>query len=116
MNKPARNVGLICSGVALLVGLYLFDPSKVTFFPRCPLHELTGLYCPGCGTTRALYQLAHGHLLAAFRLNPLAVVLLPVAALAIWRRKQSIRPVWIWTLLSVVAGFGILRNVPWLTP
>jgi hypothetical protein len=24
--------------------------------PSCPLYALTGLYCPGCGSTRCLYS------------------------------------------------------------
>ena len=46
----------------------------------CPLRMATGLPCPGCGTTHALWLLAHGAPLAALFASPLAAL----AALALW--------------------------------
>jgi hypothetical protein len=40
-------------------------------WPRCVLHELTGLPCITCGMTRSAIQFFHGHFLAAFQWNPL---------------------------------------------
>ena len=40
----------------------------------CWWKQWTGCPCPGCGTTRAVVQLAHGHILSAIRFNPLAMV------------------------------------------
>jgi len=59
--------------------LFCFDPSGYSFFPICVFHQTTGLLCPGCGSLRALHQLLHGHLLIAFRFNPLLLLSLPVA-------------------------------------
>jgi hypothetical protein len=59
--------------------LYIFVPSEHTFYPRCLFHSLTGLQCPGCGGTRALYQLLHLHISEALRLNALVTILAPVA-------------------------------------
>ena len=42
--------------------------------PPCPLRALTGLYCPGCGSTRTLHALLHGDLATAMAMNPLLVV------------------------------------------
>lgn len=44
--------------------------------PPCLFHQLTGCPCPGCGATRAMRQLAQGHIEAALHFNPLAVCLL----------------------------------------
>ncbi|HUK81431.1 MAG TPA: DUF2752 domain-containing protein [Verrucomicrobiae bacterium] len=103
-----------CVGAALAAaGLWLVNPNALTWCPHCPLHSLTGLYCPGCGSTRALHQLVHGHLLAAFRLNPLAVVALPLLALWLARSERGdVKSMWIWTLLVVIVVFGVLRNLP----
>jgi hypothetical protein len=104
--------GMICATLAAVV-VFAFDPSRVSLFPPCPLHHYTGLWCPGCGTTRAMHQLLHGNVAAAFRYNPLAISLLPVIGyLGIRREEQTMKPVWIWTLLGVVVTFGILRNIP----
>lgn len=39
----------------------------------CIFHVLTGLYCPGCGGTRALESLLSGHLLVSFFYHPLVL-------------------------------------------
>ena len=117
-----------CLAVAavVLVGLALLfavDPAGSRLFPRCPLFATTGLYCPGCGTSRALHQILHGNLSAAFRLNPLMVLLLPPVAYGLLgacvrrfsrRRLPTIvlPAVWIWALLGVVVLYWVLRNIP----
>jgi hypothetical protein len=106
----------IGGGVAAVIGLVFaaFDPLSWVIFPRCILHSMTGWYCPGCGTGRAVAQLAHGHWLTALRLNPVTVLGLPVIG-ALWAtgRLDRVRPVWIWTMLAVLVVFGVLRNLPW---
>ena len=37
----------------------------------CPFDYMLGVYCPGCGGTRAVTALAHGHLLQAVWYHPL---------------------------------------------
>ncbi|MDY6351438.1 MAG: DUF2752 domain-containing protein [Lachnospiraceae bacterium] len=39
----------------------------------CIFHEVTGLYCPGCGGTRALGFLLHGHPLLSLWYHPLVI-------------------------------------------
>jgi len=39
-------------------------------WPRCVLHDLTGLPCITCGMTRCGIQFCHGHFLAAWKWNP----------------------------------------------
>ena len=106
-----------------LVVLFSFDPAQHSFYPRCTLKQLTGLDCPGCGGLRATHQLLHGHVLTAFRLNPLLVALAPFAgAWLMWAALQGLRrrafpefpltPRRVWLLVVVTLGFGILRNLP----
>jgi hypothetical protein len=104
--------------------LFFFDPATAGFFPVCTLHELTGWQCPGCGGLRAMHQLSHGHLAAAWRLNPLLVALLPVAFWLGLREAVRVmtgrewpglvtRPLFVWLLAVALVLFGILRNLPW---
>jgi len=113
----------LAAGSGALVTLFLFDPATHGFYPICPLHQTTGLLCPGCGTLRALHQLTHGNFAAAWGLNPFVVALLPVglwlaARELIWhttgKRLPGIvtRPVFGWALVAGLIIFGILRNVP----
>lgn len=115
--------GFVATGAAGLVLLFLFDPEHTPVFPVCPLHLLTGWDCPGCGTLRAMHQLLHGHLAAAWRFNPLTVSLLPVAG---WLLLREIIwqfsgfklpglvtcPAFGWVLAVVAVFFGIIRNLP----
>lgn len=36
----------------------------------CFFHAITGLYCPGCGGTRAILFLLHGHFIKSFFYHP----------------------------------------------
>jgi len=112
-------VGLL--GAAGLVVLYFFDPARAGFYPVCLFHRTTGLLCPGCGGLRSVHQLLHGHLGAAFRLNPLPVLAVPFGALVGvgWLAARArgrpvsfkVRPVWIWVGLLALLFFTIVRNL-----
>ncbi|MCD7708520.1 MAG: DUF2752 domain-containing protein [Clostridiales bacterium] len=45
---------------------------------QCALHRLTGYYCPGCGGTRAVIALLHGHIFQSLYYHPLVVYVLAV--------------------------------------
>ncbi|MBZ5529966.1 MAG: DUF2752 domain-containing protein [Acidobacteriia bacterium] len=66
--------------------LYNFPPQDYHFYPLCPFYALTHLLCPGCGGTRALYQLLHLNLSAAWNYNALVTVAAPLflAWFAFW--------------------------------
>ena len=98
--------------------LYTFPPTAYAFYPRCPVRLLTGLECPGCGTTRALHHLLHGRIDDAFRLNPMLFVLVAVALCALpavlrGRSPQFLMKPWFaWTSFVVLTGYWIVRNTP----
>jgi hypothetical protein len=116
--KAAALWGLLAGGAAYL---FFFEPGRTGFFPLCPFRTLTGFRCPGCGTTRALHQLLHGNLLAAFELNPLLLLALPVVGILLILYTRSAitgRPMpqivlprkFAWALYVVVFGFWVFRN------
>ena len=74
LTLAALVVAIACA-VALL---FFFAPESYAFYPRCMFHVVTGLDCPGCGALRATHKLLHGDVAAAFALNPLYVLLLPL--------------------------------------
>ncbi|HWY22698.1 MAG TPA: DUF2752 domain-containing protein [Candidatus Acidoferrum sp.] len=108
---------------AALVILHFFDPATSGIFPPCPVRYLTGWYCPGCGSLRAVHQLLHGNLRAAWALNPLTILLLPflvygTASYALFELRGRYLPrlflpaIWIRALCAVIILFGIARNIP----
>ena len=86
--RPWRIGGALLFG-AVAAAVFAFDPARVNIFPPCIFHRVTGLWCPGCGATRAMHQLVHGNLAAAFHFNPLAISILPVAAYLVVRGDTS---------------------------
>jgi Protein of unknown function (DUF2752) len=109
----SENTVMVATASLAVLALFWFNPAIAGFYPRCYFHELTGWYCPGCGTTRALHQLLHGNVTAAFRLNPLAISLLPlVGHLMVRGHRGGMKPVWIWVLVGVIIVFGVVRNIP----
>lgn len=112
--------------VAAATGIWLlrtFDPNTAgSFFPPCPFLALTGLYCPGCGLTRALHALVHFDLTRAVAMNALIVLSLPLVSL------MALHSLGRWRVLPAAAArvlfngrywiaalllFGVLRNLPW---
>ena len=80
--------------------------------PKCMFHKLTGLYCPGCGGTRALSSLLHGDLKTSLHNNLLLIpggltlVLLTVKKNFIPNRHAII------AIIAVIVVFTVLRNIP----
>ncbi|MEJ2068687.1 MAG: DUF2752 domain-containing protein, partial [Deltaproteobacteria bacterium] len=62
MNKKTLLKGIVAAVVLIsgIVILYFFKPGQSPIYPPCPFHLITGLYCPGCGSLRALHALFHG--------------------------------------------------------
>lgn len=57
----------------------------------CMFHTLTGLYCPGCGGTRAVRALLKGDLRMSFQYHPLVLYTVFVIIVEIILRTTSKR-------------------------
>jgi len=115
-------------GVATLAAtavVAVHDPNVAGSYGVCPLHALTGLWCPACGGLRATHDLAHGDLAGAWGMNPLWVLVVPLLV-GLWvtwlvraARHQPMprtRPWMPRAFLAVLVGFTVLRNLPFLAP
>jgi hypothetical protein len=129
--SPGIFAGVVLGATAIGVGatVFFFNPGTHGFYPVCMFHALTGLNCPGCGATRALYALLHGNLRPALKDNALFVASL--AALTFWGarfilRKMRNQPATpgmpskiLRAFLVLALLFAVLRNLPgfeWLSP
>src|SRR6201989_2091911 len=90
-SAPYRAAGLVVAAVA---ADQAFDPTS-THVPLCPLHALTGLWCPFCGGLRSAFELTRLHLRAALHDNLVVVAAAPIV-LVLWLdavgRARSGRP------------------------
>lgn len=116
---------VIVLAVALLLVFgfiyYALDPSQSGIFPRCPILELTGYKCPGCGSQRAIHALLHGDVLGAFRYNAMLLVAVPWIALCLFAESRRTRnprlymrlnaPLLCWLFLAFVLLWWLLRNI-----
>ena len=111
------------AGAALAATTYvgLVDPNQSGHYPTCPFLFITGYYCPGCGSLRAVHALTHGDVGAAVGLNVLTVVGIVLAA-AIWGRwvlrswrgqaRTRVAPAWtLYLAIGVIVVFWIVRNL-----
>ena len=119
LMAAASVVGI--AGSSVVVAAY--NPTDVHFFPLCPLFELTGLACPGCGLTRGFHALFHGDVASAFGFNALlpiwAVIIAYVwLSLVVYAIRGKGLPIWptnptfLWTFMIVLLVFGVARNIP----
>ncbi len=126
MRSPLSRGKRIALGLAGLAGVAL-----VLLYMRlggvgmtCPFYSLTGLYCPGCGSGRAVYLALHGHFAESFRYNPALYVLGIPAGLVLLHEyarlvfpRLGLRPirvsrgVTLGVILALIA-YWIARNLP----
>jgi len=134
-SARAQIVAGACACAGATAFLYAVDPAHHAVYPQCLLYKTTGIYCAGCGATRAVYALLHGRVLDALHDNALFVAALPVLIYIIgthlltawranaWPQVDVDGRVWRRVLAAIVVmiGFMALRNLPgapfdWLRP
>ena len=103
-------IGIVCTGLAVL--LFLYPADQYTFWPKCMFHEWTGLYCPGCGNTRALSALLHGNLSDSLKKNILFIPAVITVVLTVVYPRIAFNRVFAWSVAIIVILFFILRNIP----
>lgn len=124
MHKRLRKQ---CIRIGWLLGAGLFYILLCTLAGRplipCLFHEVTGFYCPGCGVSRMCLALFRLDFKAAFRANPVILLLLPAGLVIALQmavryvktgkhlptRAQTIA---IYFMIGILLLFGLLRNLP----
>ncbi|THA26922.1 DUF2752 domain-containing protein [Streptomyces sp. RKND-216] len=114
------------SALAAVAGAFAYvaarDPNAPGHYPACPLLQLTGILCPGCGGLRSAHAVSHGDLAAALGANALALAGMALAVLFLlhWcvrviRARPvtvPVRPVHLWLGTGLVLVFTVVRNLP----
>ena len=115
-------VAASAAGAAALAYVAAVDPNQSGHYPACPFLALTGKFCPGCGSLRALHDLMHADVSGALARNPLLVLAVFVAlgwvalqAPRLWGgrpRTPTLGPRVLYGVLALVLVFWVARNVP----
>ena len=109
-------IGAVCSI------FFFIEPGTSSMLPPCPFYWLTGLWCPGCGSGRALHALLHADILQAFDFNPLMMLSLPflgyagMSWLCLYTRGRPLPRIFTgrysgWIVVCVVLVYWIARNI-----
>lgn len=120
LTRGARLLGL-----GVMVASVLLPATGRFGIDLCFVHASTGLPCPGCGMTRAIIAVSHGHLATALGLHPFVVLawplffglavlaLLPSSVTARLDAWLNVRGRWLGRVYQVLifafVGFGVLR-------
>lgn len=106
--------------IILILIIYLAISNLIKIYIPCPIKELTGFYCPGCGITRMFFSILCLDFYQAFRYNPLLfIAIIPSIFLYIDylnNKEKSIYkkiPQKFWYFLIIILLiYGVLRNIP----
>lgn len=128
-RRALAPLGVAAAAAAVVTTIGLLDPNVAGHYPTCPWLALTGTYCPGCGSLRAIHALAHGDPATAMARNPLAVMAIGwlVVWFLVWARRTvtgrvrtRMAPAWVlYGILGVIVAYWVARNIPgwtWLSP
>lgn len=114
---------LVVLGAAAAV-VVAFDPVHHDV-PLCPLHAVTGIWCPFCGGLRAVWLLAHLQVGAAASSNLVLFAAAPYVAWRWWRVVTQHPPAALrWrgrvvpqaaisvAVIVLLVAYTVLRNLP----
>ncbi len=121
--KKIINFGLLIIFTGLAILFFVLNPNEHEIFPRCVFHSVTGYYCPGCGSQRAIHSLLHFNFTGVVGNN---FLFLPAVLLLIYHYSFSFlnkKFTWKlpnifykkstpWIILGIIILFWVLRNLP----
>lgn len=112
---------IVLAALVLLVYHFRPFPFMQTMLP-CMVHSIFGLYCPGCGGTRAITFLLEGQIVDSFLCHPLVLY---TAVIGGWfmfsqsvervsRHKIKIamryKDIYLWLALIIVIANFVVKN------
>lgn len=108
-----------------ILAFLLYDMlAQLLFHAFCPMVIVTGLPCPGCGMTRAVFYFAAGQLEKGWRMNPLGILWLALAVYFVlmryWLQREAKGVLQIGGVLAacmlVYYGYRMYRYFPGEVP
>lgn len=123
LKRLVAPAGAAAAAISSLAYVIARNPHAEQIFPPCVLLHTTGLYCPGCGGTRAAYDLAFGHVGRALHENAFVVLFVippAIVAFAWWVLNSMgvrvprfrITVPMMWSYVGLMGLFWVVRNLP----
>lgn len=112
-------IGIIVAIVVIIsiaIVNYAINATGYVVFKSCLFRQITGLYCPGCGGTRALILLLHGKILTSIIYHPFTIYILVIFLIfyisqsARFITKGSINGVQFHKWMIIVGGIILILN------
>ncbi|WP_406566841.1 DUF2752 domain-containing protein [Dyadobacter helix] len=118
-RPPLKTVVMVIFSLSAVFVYHQLDPAVYPIGPPCFVHHSTGWLCWGCGGQRAFHQVLHGNFTAAFHLNALIFIVLPLSAIILFSELAGKATIYLWLKRTEVrflaAGttliFTVLRNI-----
>ena len=122
MRKRIKRVIIISTSLLAVGCAYAVFFGKTGIGIPCVFRKVTGLLCPGCGTTRMLVSLLRFDFAAAWDYNPVVMCMLPVGAVLFGvalrryiltgsKRISKWETYTEYVMLIVLVVFGVVRNI-----
>lgn len=124
MIKKCIKLFLLCTLSIIFAFVLRYVNIKYNIGLVCISNKISGLYCPGCGMTRAVFSLMELDFYQAFRYNIFSIILLPILVVYglcsgcgwIFNKNNPVEnkiPTIFWIIIIVLLLiYGILRNIP----
>lgn len=126
LEEELYQAGLVLFAASVIVvpflGLVILPKLNLTQ-SGCVVWMLFGAYCPGCGGTRAVNALLHGHFLQSLWYHPLVLysVILYLVFMASWtlakfglfgiKKGIAFRPGYMYGMLVIIAVNFVVKNL-----
>lgn len=125
MNKFFYIAGWIFIFFLVIVALIIHVKGKqiLEVFPPCLFNRITGLYCPGCGGTRAVFCFFRGEIIRSFKFNPIVpytfiiggwfMLSHTIEIISKGRVKIGLnyRNIYLWIALAIVVVNFLIKNL-----
>ena len=121
INEKKIKISINNTLLVLFISIILIILNHLfSFSIPCIFHEITHLYCPGCGLTRMILSIMKLNFYQAFRYNPLLFIASPfiisyyITYYYNWLQDKNIKiskKTWIFFLIITII-FMMLRNIP----
>lgn len=99
--------------IIILIFVYFARPDNGPILP-CIFNRITGLYCPGCGMSRAVHSLLKFQFYNALMYNILIFIIPPLFILYylfVYNKYIKLSKITLILMILITLGYGIIRNI-----